>query len=99
MRWARWIEFAIALSVTVLCSHQSAAETATRAASFAFDATSGLLMQEVIEPNTPALRLQIDYHLSNIYVEVAIVALELPLCRLVDIGESSIPRALHATMQ
>ncbi len=33
----------------------------TRASSFAYDAGSGLLTQEVIEPGTPALRLQTDY--------------------------------------
>ena len=33
----------------------------TRTSSFAYDAGSGLLTQEVIEPGTPALRLQTDY--------------------------------------
>ena len=35
--------------------------SATRASSFAYDAGSGLLTQEVIEPDTSALRLQTDY--------------------------------------
>jgi len=33
----------------------------TRSSSFAYNTTSGLLTQEVVEPNTPALRLQTDY--------------------------------------
>ena len=37
------------------------ASSATRSSSFAYDATSGLLTQEVVEPDTPALRLQTDY--------------------------------------
>ncbi|MGC2780213.1 MAG: RHS repeat-associated core domain-containing protein [Bradyrhizobium sp.] len=32
-----------------------------RTSSFAYDSTSGLLIQEVVEPDTPALRLQTDY--------------------------------------
>jgi RHS repeat-associated protein len=35
--------------------------SATRTSSFAYDAASGLLTQEVIEPNTTALRLETDY--------------------------------------
>ncbi|WP_315754389.1 MULTISPECIES: RHS repeat-associated core domain-containing protein [unclassified Bradyrhizobium] len=35
--------------------------TITRSSSFAYDAATGLLIQEVIEPDTPALRLQTDY--------------------------------------
>lgn len=34
---------------------------ATRQTSYAYNATSGLLTQEVVEPNTPADRLQTDY--------------------------------------
>ncbi len=37
------------------------AASATRSSSFAYDAASGLVNQQVIEPNTPALRLQTDY--------------------------------------
>ncbi|MGJ4946763.1 RHS repeat domain-containing protein [Bradyrhizobium sp. HKCCYLS20291] len=33
----------------------------TRTSSFAYDSASGLLTQEVVEPDTPALRLQTDY--------------------------------------
>jgi len=33
----------------------------TRTSSFAYDPTTGLLTQEVIEPNTPSLRLETDY--------------------------------------
>src|SRR6266436_2594695 len=35
--------------------------TATRSTSFQYQAGSGLLTQEVIEPNTPSLRLEKDY--------------------------------------
>lgn len=35
--------------------------SATRSSSFSYDPTSGQLTQEVIEPGTPALRLQTDY--------------------------------------
>ncbi len=49
----------------VLCaftmSSAFAQSTATRTASFAYDANSGLLTQEVVEPGTPALRLETDY--------------------------------------
>src|SRR3954464_3687852 len=38
-----------------------AQSSGTRSSSFAYDTTSGLLTQEVVEPNTPALRLQTDY--------------------------------------
>src|SRR5262249_48850223 len=38
-----------------------AQSSATRSSSFAYDAASGLITQEVVEPNTPALRLQTDY--------------------------------------
>jgi YD repeat-containing protein len=39
----------------------SAQTTLTRTSSFAYDPASGLLIQEVIEPNTPSLLLQTDY--------------------------------------
>jgi hypothetical protein len=38
-----------------------AQSSATRSSSFAYDPASGLPIQEVVEPNTPALRLQTDY--------------------------------------
>jgi RHS repeat-associated protein len=38
-----------------------AQSSGTRSSSFAYDAASGLLIQEVVEPNTPSLRLQTDY--------------------------------------
>ena len=44
----------------VLCSPASAASSITRTSSFAYDAASGLLTQEVVEPDTPSLRLQTD---------------------------------------
>ncbi|WP_316233741.1 RHS repeat-associated core domain-containing protein [Bradyrhizobium sp. SZCCHNPS2010] len=37
----------------------------TQTTSFAYDAGSGLLTQQVIEPNTPALRVQSDYSYDN----------------------------------
>jgi len=45
-----------------LCSGRALADiSATRTSSFSYDPASGLLTQEVIEPGTPALRLQSDY--------------------------------------
>jgi RHS repeat-associated protein len=38
-----------------------AQSSGTRSSGFAYDTSSGLLTQEAIEPNTPALRLQTDY--------------------------------------
>jgi RHS repeat-associated protein len=38
-----------------------AQSSGTRNSGFAYDSTSGLLTQEVVEPGTPALRLQTDY--------------------------------------
>ncbi|MGJ4945586.1 RHS repeat-associated core domain-containing protein [Bradyrhizobium sp. HKCCYLS1011] len=38
-----------------------ASSSITRTSSFAYDAASGLLTQEVVEPDTPSLRLQTDY--------------------------------------
>src|SRR6266700_8451947 len=52
-------------AAAVLCaffgSGAAFAASGTRSSSFAYDTTSGLLTQEVVEPNTPALRLQTDY--------------------------------------
>jgi RHS repeat-associated protein len=39
----------------------SSTSSLTRTSSFAYDAATGLLTQEVIEPNTSALRLEADY--------------------------------------
>jgi RHS repeat-associated protein len=39
----------------------TAQTSATRTSSFAYDAASGLLTQEVVEPGTPVLRLETDY--------------------------------------
>jgi RHS repeat-associated protein len=38
-----------------------ATTSGTRTSSFAYDATTGLLTQEVVEPNTSSLRLETDY--------------------------------------
>ncbi|WP_315770063.1 MULTISPECIES: RHS repeat-associated core domain-containing protein [unclassified Bradyrhizobium] len=45
----------------VLAGPAWAASSITRTSSFAYDAASGLLTQEVVEPDTSALRLQTDY--------------------------------------
>jgi RHS repeat-associated protein len=52
------IAVSVALCWPGLASAQS---SGTRNSGFAYDSTSGLLTQEVIEPGTPALRLQTDY--------------------------------------
>ncbi len=39
----------------------TATESSTRTSAFAYDAVTGLLTQEVIEPDRPALRLVTDY--------------------------------------
>jgi RHS repeat-associated protein len=51
---------ALGLSLCAIWSNASLAQTATRTASFAYDA-SGQLTQEAIEPATPALALETDY--------------------------------------
>ena len=52
-------------AAVVLCavagSSTAFAGSAVRSSGFGYDATSGLLTQEVIEPNTSALRLETDY--------------------------------------
>jgi RHS repeat-associated protein len=45
----------------LLTSSAWAASSIARTSSFAYDSASGLLTQEVVEPDTPALRLQTDY--------------------------------------
>ena len=51
----------VAAVVVMLSSPASASSSITRTSSFAYDAASGLLTQEVVEPDTSALRLQTDY--------------------------------------
>ena len=52
----------LALALSIAWSGGALAQTSgTRTSSFAYDAGSGLLTQEVIEPGTPSLRLQTDY--------------------------------------
>jgi RHS repeat-associated protein len=46
---------------TVWAGGAAAQTSGTRTSSFAYDAASGLLTQEVVEPNTTALRLETDY--------------------------------------
>ena len=51
----------VAAAVILLSSSSVwAASTITRTSSFGYDA-QGVLNQEVVEPDTPALRLQTDY--------------------------------------
>src|SRR6202040_1940994 len=51
-----------ALIVSATVSSASFAQTSgTRTSSFAYDAASGLLTQEVVEPGTPALTLSTSY--------------------------------------
>jgi RHS repeat-associated protein len=56
------VALAVALCASAAGSMDAAAQTSgTRTSSFAYNATSGLLTQEVIEPNQGAYRLQTDY--------------------------------------
>ena len=49
------------LTLATVTSATPSAGSFTRTSSFAYNAVNGLLTQEVIEPTTPALRLQTDY--------------------------------------
>jgi RHS repeat-associated protein len=52
----------VAAIIAVMFSSQvHASSSLTRTSSFAYDPASGLLTQEVVEPNTSALRLETDY--------------------------------------
>ena len=58
----RRVSAILVLGIVALSPCWAQAQTsASRNSSFAYDATSGLLTQEVIEPNLPAYRLQSDY--------------------------------------
>jgi len=60
----------LALAIGVSCSGAALAQqSATRTSAFACDASSGLLTQEVIEPNTTALRLQTDLDMERLREE------------------------------
>jgi hypothetical protein len=61
IRITRWLAAAIALGGLVVGAPAWATSSLTRTSSFAYDGTTGLLTLEVVEPNTPALRLQTDY--------------------------------------
>jgi len=53
---------AMALAAALIgIASPAAATTITRTSSFAYDPDTGLLIQEVVEPNNPALRVQTDY--------------------------------------
>jgi RHS repeat-associated protein len=56
----RWTAAALVFGAVVQ-SEAAFADTQTRTSSFAYHPTTGLLTQEVVEPDTPALRLQTDY--------------------------------------
>jgi RHS repeat-associated protein len=52
----------VVTAIALLLSSPSwASSSITRTSSFAYGPTSGLLSQEVVEPDTPTLRLQTDY--------------------------------------
>ena len=52
----------LAMTVAIMLSGTAKAQTSvTRTSSFTYDAASGLPIQEVVEPDTPTLRLQTDY--------------------------------------
>jgi RHS repeat-associated protein len=62
LRVVRGAALVLALAVSGVGTIGAQAQTtAVRESSFAYDATSGLLTQEVIEPNQSAYRLQTDY--------------------------------------
>jgi RHS repeat-associated protein len=61
IRVTRWLTAVIALGGLVAGAPAWATSTLTRTSSFAYDGVTGLLTQEVVEPNTPALRLESDY--------------------------------------
>jgi YD repeat-containing protein len=52
---------AVAVAVLGLAGQGAWAASGTRSSSFSYDTGSGLLTQEVVEPNTTAVRLQTDY--------------------------------------
>lgn len=62
----RWLRSGIAAGVAFVAlgsviALPATADTITRTSSFAYDATTGFLVQEVVEPDDPAYRLQTDY--------------------------------------
>jgi YD repeat-containing protein len=63
------------LAPVAFWSEAALAQTAaTRTSSFAYNANTGLLTQEVIEPDTPALRLQTDYTYNAFGHKVTVTA-------------------------
>ncbi|WP_142249226.1 RHS repeat domain-containing protein [Bradyrhizobium sp. UNPF46] len=54
-------KLSVAAGLVAAMSSAAWASSVTRTSSFAYDGASGLLVQEVVEPDTPALRLQTDY--------------------------------------
>jgi RHS repeat-associated protein len=55
------VAFVLACLGAVWSSAALAQSSGARSSGFGYDATSGLLTQEVVEPGTPSLRLQTDY--------------------------------------
>ena len=60
--------------VAMLSGTAWASSSVTRTLSFAYDSVSGLPVQEVVEPDTPALRLQTDYTYDSFGNKVSITA-------------------------
>jgi YD repeat-containing protein len=61
VRDSRWLTAAIVLGGLVATAPAGATTTLTRTSSFAYDPATGLITQEVVEPNTSSLRLETDY--------------------------------------
>jgi RHS repeat-associated protein len=61
MRPTWWLTTAIVLGGVVATGTAEATTSGTRTSWFAYDSTTGLLTQEVVEPKTSSLRLQTDY--------------------------------------
>ncbi len=59
-RWGFWIVFALVIPFGLSCP-SAAQTTAIRKALFYYDADSGLLTREVVEPDQTSLRQQTDY--------------------------------------
>ena len=54
-------KLSMAIGLVAMLFSPEWASSVTRTSSFAYDSASGLLVQEVVEPDTPALLLQTDY--------------------------------------
>lgn len=62
VKQAQWAKVFLTVALGAVWSGAALAQSSgTRSSGFAYDTASGLLTQEVIEPGTPALRVQTDY--------------------------------------